>query len=145
MSEPAVVLDSEALSLLSGPASPGQRRLAVLVDRTRHRSGRVVVPAVVCAEVCRDASRTRAVESLLRRFPADVVGGIEILETDISVAKEVGALLGVAGLGSEHLADAHVVVAAVRCSGAIVATSDAGDIRRLADYQPAVRIVTFRC
>ena len=41
-------------------------------------------------------------------------------------------MLHEAGLGSEHLADAHVVACAVEAGGGLVLTSDAKDLERLA-------------
>lgn len=137
-----VVLDAAGLEQLA-TARPSARFRAVLaIAAERHRE--VVVPAVVCAEVCRGAPRTRAVEAALGRHerargerPA-----VAVVDTDLASAKQIGAILHAAGAGTEDLVDAAVVAAAVSRGGGLVVTADPRDIGRLAGVVPAVRIMT---
>jgi hypothetical protein len=48
------------------------------------------------------------------------------------LARFVGAVLSVAGAGSEDLADAHVVAVATEDGGGVVLTGDPADMARLA-------------
>jgi hypothetical protein len=145
MPTPALILDSQALSILADKASVAQRRLTQALAEAKIRGGVVAVPAVVCSEVCRDGARTRAVESFLSRQVVKGVPGVQVIGTDFALAKEVGTLLGSAGLGSAGLVDAHVVAVAACFGGAVVATSDPDDIRNLASHVPAIRIIILRC
>lgn len=117
--------------------------LAVLANAAR-RARAVRVPAVVCAEVCRGAQRTRQVEAALARHRRSVTDrpAIEVIDTDFEFARQVGAILHAANAGSEDLADAHVLAVCVRAGGGLVVTSDPGDITRLSAVTPAVRVVT---
>jgi predicted nucleic acid-binding protein len=139
---PPVVLDAAGLDALCAPVPPEPFR-ALLAEAYR-RGAEVVVPTVVCAESCRGAARTRAVESALARHDRDrgerpAVGQ---RDTDFALARQVGAILHAAGADSAAIVDAHVVAVCVLAGGGLVITSDAGDIARLADTVPAVRVVT---
>src|SRR5664280_1984676 len=70
-----------------------------------------------------------AVTALLAREQPD---GLLLRDTDRSFARLVGALLAEAGAGSELLADAHAVAAAVEVGGGVVLTGDVDDLSRLA-------------
>lgn len=137
-----VVLDSAGLEQLAA-ARPSARFRAVLAVAAE-RSREVVVPAVVCAEVCRGAARTRAVEAALGRHARQrgERPPVVIDVTDLTSAKQIGALLHAAGAGSADLVDAAVVAAAVQRGGGLVVTADPDDIGRLAATAPAVRIIT---
>lgn len=113
--------------------------LAVAAERERE----VVVPAPVCAETCRGVPRTRAVEAALGRHvrqrgqrPA-----VAVVDLDLDLAKQVGAILYAAQAGSADLVDASVVAVAVGRGGGLVITADLADIGRLAATVPAVRIL----
>ena len=134
-----MVLDAAGLDRLSsaeGALLREQLRQALLAG------GQVRAAAVTVAEVARGTARTRAVEAALARRH----GGarVELVATDQPLALAVGRLLHDAGLGSEHLADAHVVAACAAADVAVVLTSDADDIRRLAVGQPGTRVLTRR-
>ena len=58
---------------------------------------------------------------------------LELRDTDRVLARLVGAVLSAARAGSEDLADAHVVAAAVEAGGGIILTVDEADLKRLAD------------
>ena len=136
---PLVVLDAAGLDRLAAPQGAllrEQLRQAVLAG------GQVRTAAVTVAEVARGAARTRGVQAVLARR----LGGarVEVVPTDVPLALAVGRLLHAAGLGSEHLADAHVVAACADADVAVVVTSDPDDVRRLADGLPGTRVLTRR-
>lgn len=115
----------------------------MILDEAHRQQRDVLLPAVVCAEVCRGTERTRQVEAAISRAGrphgrAPVVS----IDTDFDLARQVGAILHAAGAGSEDLVDAHVVAACVPHGGGIVVTSDPTDIARLAAALPGTRVVT---
>lgn len=98
----------------------------------------------MCAETCRGAPRTRAVEAALGRHvrqrgqrPA-----VAVVDLDLDLAKQLGAILHATSSGNADLVDASVVAAAVSRGGGLVVTADPDDIARLAAAVPAVRVVT---
>jgi len=137
-----VVLDAESLSRFARDPSNEAIRGYLRVAAELHRE--VIVPAVVCAEVCRGVRRTREVEALLSRHERTATGtpAIDVVVTDFAMARQVGAILHASGAGSEDIVDAHVVACCVDAGGGLVLTSDEDDISRLAVAVPAVRIVT---
>lgn len=137
-----LVLDAEGLDALADaePPPPLRALLREALDRDRD----VLVPAVVCAEVCRGSARTRRVEAAVARHrptrgqrPA-----VAVVDTDFALARWVGAVLHGAGAGSADLVDAHVVAVCARRGGGLVVTSDPDEIARLADAVPSARIVS---
>ena len=136
-----VVLDADGLSALAEVRPPN--RLRLILDEAHRQDRDVLVPAVVCAEVCRGIERTRAVEAAISRARcrhgrAPVV----IVDTDFELARQVGAILHATRSGTEDLVDAHVVAACVCYGGGLVITSDPDDIARLATALPGTRVVT---
>ena len=131
-----VVLDAGALSALAG--RPGRRSLevrAALRAAVRlHRE--VVVPSVILAELYRGPRHNALVDACLSRET-----GIQVRDTDRPLARLVGGVLAAAGLGSEHLADAHVIAAAVELGGGLALTTDAEDLGRLAASYGNVMVV----
>jgi predicted nucleic acid-binding protein len=141
---PPLVLDAAGLdALCDGVPSAPMRAMLVVAHR---RSAEVVVPTIVCAELCRGAARTRAVETVLARH--DQVGGerpaIARWDTDFALARQVGAILHATGSDTADIVDAHVVAVCVPAGGGVVVTSDPDDIERLAQAVPTVRITTRR-
>lgn len=137
-----VVLDADGLDSLADPAPPTAFR--ALLREALDRGRDVLVPAVVCAEACRGAARTRRVEAAVARHrptrgqrPA-----VTVVDTDFALARQVGAVLHGAAAGSVDLVDAHVVAVCARRGGGLVITSDPDDIGRLAVAVPSARIVT---
>lgn len=125
-----LVLDAEAVSALvdQGHASGFQVTQNVVAAQ---RLGRpVVICAVTLAEAYRGGSRTIAIDAFLSSLRGR---GLVIRDTDRSLARLVGSVLNAAGVGSDYLADAHAVAAAVEDGGGVVLTGDPGDIQRLAD------------
>lgn len=132
-----MVLDATAFDVLD--AHEG-RELRALMHRTLQRGGDICCAAVTLAEVCRGIRRTRGVEAAL----AHDRGGqrVQVVPTDVHLAKLVGAILHNTGRGSDTIADAHVVAVCGGADRATVMTSDPDDIAALADALPGTRILT---
>ena len=130
-----VVLDAAAFDVLGTPHDSGLR---ALLRRAAERGGRVSCAAVTLAEVCRGTARTRQAEVALARCH----GGqrIRVASTDERLAKLVGAILHHAGRGSDCIADAHVVAAAVETGGGVVLTGDPDDLASLAAPYPNITV-----
>ncbi len=130
------VLDAAAFDHLDHADGGGLR---ALLRRTVERGGEVACAAVTLAEVCRGTARTRRVEAALRRDR----GGqrLRVVPTDERLAKLVGAVLDHGGVGSDRLADAHVVALCAGADAAVVVTADPGDIAELSAAVPGTRIV----
>lgn len=131
-----VVLDAGALTALA--ARSGRRNLEVRAAlRAAARLRReVVVPAVILAELYRGPRHNALVDACLSRET-----GIRVRDTDRSLARIVGGVLAAANLGSQHLADAHVIAAAVDLGGGITLTTDPEDLGRLAAAYGSVTVI----
>jgi predicted nucleic acid-binding protein len=131
-----LVLDAEALAALAG--RPGARnaevRAALRAAVRLHRE--VVVPSVILAELYRGPRHNSLVDACLSRET-----GILVRDTDRSLARIVGGVLAAAQAGSLHLADAHVIAAAVELGGGLVLTADPDDLSRLAAAYGNVTVV----
>jgi len=99
---------------------------------------------MVCAEVARGRDRTRALEAAVARHDRGRAErpAVRLIDTDFSLARQVGALLDATGSGSERMVDAHVVAVCVPFGGGLVVTSDPDDVTALAAAVPAARIRT---
>lgn len=139
-----VVLDADGLDALSAPQPPPLVR--ALLREAWSRDREVLVPAVVCAEVCRGARRTRSVEAALARHRTErgQRPPVRVVDTDFPLARLVGAILHGVGAGSEDLVDAHVVALCSTRGGGLVVTADPDDIERLAQAAPSTRVVIRR-
>ena len=73
--------------------------------------------------------RQAMVDALLSREEDSLV----LRDTDRVLAHLVGGVLAGGGAGSEDLADAHVVAAAVESGGGVILIGDPKDLARLAD------------
>lgn len=137
-----LVLDADGLDALAAALPPPALR--ALLREALNRDRDVLVPAVVCAEVCRGAARTRRVEAAVARHRPDQGQRpmVAVVDTDFAFARQVGAVLHGAASGSVDLADAHVVAACAARGGGLVVTSDPDDIERLAAAVPSARIIT---
>jgi predicted nucleic acid-binding protein len=123
-----VALDCEAVNALAGPDGTAKRRVRRALEAAARTGSDVVVPTLVLAELYRGTGRSHLIDALLSRHePA-----LATRDTDRALARFVGAMLHTAGVGSEHIVDAHVVAAAVEAGGGIVLTADTGDLTRLA-------------
>lgn len=139
-----LVLDAAGLDAVCGSRPAGTVRAYLAEAATRQRA--VLVPTLVCAELCRGARRTRAVEAALARSHASYPGrpALQRVDTDFVMARQVGAILHAAGADSTQIVDAHVVATCAQAGGGLVLTADPDDIRRLAETVPAIRIVVRR-
>jgi len=135
-----LVLDSAGLSGLID-AKPSSR-LRALMSIAHQRRRQVVVPSIVCAEVARGRSRTRALESLITRHGPNQKGRSPLLliDTDFDLARQIGAILYSSGADSTDIVDAHLIATCLPFGGGLIATSDPDDLLRLAEAVPAIRI-----
>ena len=124
-----LVLDSQAISDLAR-AKDGALPSVVLsaLKAALLADSDVFVPAAVLAEQYRGGRHDQLVDSCLSRWTS-----IQVADTDRSLARRVGNLLGRHGLGSEHHVDATVVATALAAGGGLILTSDLRDLERLAD------------
>ena len=129
-----LLLDSEALlAMAHGPA--GRRdRVRALIAEMRRRELPVATVAAVLAEVVRGRPGDAGLFARLRRER------VEVRPVDVAVGVRAGRLLGAAGAGSELAVDAFVVAVGDLAGGAIVATSDVDDLRRLAAHADRIAI-----
>ncbi len=142
MSGAPLVLDAAGLEGLA--ADPPPEGLRALLAEALHRGREVVTPTVVCAEVARGRARTRSLEAAVGRHRRErgERPAVRLVDTDFTLARQVGAILDATGSGSDRIVDAHVVAVCVPAGGGLVVTADPGDIAELAAGAPAVRIRT---
>lgn len=130
-----LLLDSEALSAVAqGPASRRDRVRALIVEM-RRRELPIATVAAVLAEVVRGRAADAGVFAGLRRER------VMVHPVDTRVAVRAGQLLGRVGAGSELAVDAFLIAVAALAGGAVVATVDLNDLRRLAAHTTGVSIV----
>lgn len=129
-----LVLDAEALSALA--RGRGQRfgEVRAAVEAARRLRREVTTPAVILAELYRGPGHNQIVDACLNRDSF-----IEVRDTDRDFARYVGGVLRAAGAGSNDMADAHVVAAAVEAGGGLVLTVDLDDLERLSAPYPNVQ------
>ncbi|CAN5307706.1 hypothetical protein BH20ACT5_BH20ACT5_04650 [soil metagenome] len=127
-----LLLDSEALSALThGP--PGRRdRVRGLIVGMRRRDLPVATVAAVLAEVVRGRPADAGVFAGLRGER------VEVHPVNTRVGVRAGQLLGAADASSVLAVDAFLVAVADLAGGAIVATVDLDDVRRLAAHATGV-------
>ena len=131
----SLVLDAEALSSLVGRRGKRFDDVRAAMEAARRLNRDVVVPTVILAELYRGSQRNQLVDACLTRET-----GLTIRDTDRSLARLVGGVLHAASAGSQDLADAHCVAAAVEAGGGVIVTSDADDLTRLSAAYPNVRV-----
>ena len=83
----------------------------------------------------RGAGRNQTVDACLARET-----GIRVRDTDRPLARLVGGVLTGAKADSRHLADAHVVAAALETGGGVILTGDADDVASLAAPYPNITV-----
>ncbi|MGH9153919.1 MAG: PIN domain-containing protein [Acidimicrobiales bacterium] len=144
MSGLPLVLDAAGLGALAS-AYPPETLRALLAEASR-RSREVIAPTLVCAEVARGRSRTRALEGAVSQHRREhgERPALRLVDTDFALARQVGAILEASGAGRDRVVDAHVVAVCVPAGGGLVVTSDPDDIAGLAAAVPAARIRTTR-
>jgi len=129
----AVVLDAEAFSALGGRKSRRQDEVRAAMRAAARLGKDVIVPTVILAELYKGPGRNQLVDSCLSRET-----GIATRDTDRQFARIVGGLLTGSGMGSEHLADAHVVGAGLEAGRAVILTGNPDDIGALAAPYPNI-------
>lgn len=131
-----VALDSEAFSALAGKRSRRQQEVRAALAAAAQLRRDVIVPAVVLAELYRGRNRSSLLDACLSRET-----GLLIRNTNRSLARLVGGVLGAARAGSELLVDAHVIAAAVEAGGGLVLTGDPEDLVRLAAAYRNIQVI----
>lgn len=127
-----LLLDSEALSALAHGPAARRDRVRALISVMRKRELPVCIVAAVLAEVIRGRREDAAVFAGLRRER------VQVLAVDARAGVRAGQLLGRIRAGSELAIDAFSVAVADLAGGAIIATVDVSDLRRLASRARAV-------
>ena len=114
MTGPPLILDADGLDALTEQPPPDQLR-ALLAEAWERRSD-VLVPALVCAECCRGAGRTRGVEASLARHRGTRAErpAVRVVPTDFDLARRVGVHPSRRrrGAGTADIVDAHSVAVA---------------------------------
>ena len=129
-----VALDSEAFDALAGPASVRKQRVRRILRRSQLLERRVVVPALVLAELYRGRGHNQLVDACLARESRS----LDARDTDRTLARIVGGVLAGAGARSTMIVDAHVVAVAVEAGGGVVVTGDRDDLQRLSAPYPHI-------
>lgn len=129
-----LLLDSEAISAVAHGPDLRRDRVRALVSEMRTRELPIATIAAVLAEVIRGRPADAGVFAGLRRER------VEVHDVDTRVGVRAGQLLGGVGAGSELAVDAFLVADADLRGGAVVATCDTGDLRRLAALTSRVHI-----
>jgi len=130
-----LLLDSEALSAVAQGPAERRDRVRALIAEMRRRELPIATVAAVLAEVVRGRPTDTAVFAGLRRER------VEVRPVDTRVGVRAGQLLGAIRSGSELAVDAFLVAVGDLAGGAVVATVDLTDLRRLAEHATAVSIV----
>lgn len=131
-----LLLDSEALSAVAHGPAARRDRVRALITEMRRRELPVATVAAVLAEVVRGSPADAGVFAGLRRER------VQVFPVDTPTGVRAGRLLGAVGAGSELAVDAFVVAVADLAGGAVVATVDVGDLRRLAPHCDSVVVVS---
>jgi len=130
-----LLLDSEAISAVAHGPAARRDRVRALAAQMRARQLPVGTVAAVLAEVVRGRPRDAGVFSGLRRER------VEVHPVDTRTGIRAGQLLGRLRAGSEMAVDAFLVAAADVLGGAVIATTDPDDLRRLAAHASKVEVV----
>jgi predicted nucleic acid-binding protein len=132
-----LLLDSEALSALAHGPATRRDRVRALVAEMRRRDLPIGTVAAVLAEVVRGRRADAAVFAGLRR------DRVEVYSVDTRVGVRAGQLLGAARASSALAVDAFVVAVGDLAGGAVIATADPSDFRKLASHASAVAIASL--
>jgi predicted nucleic acid-binding protein len=132
--EVMLLLDSEAISAMAfGPAA-SRTKVRALIQEMRARELPIATVSAILSEVVRGKPRDAGVFAGLRRER------VKVYPVDSRVGVRAGRLLGSVGAGSEMAVDAFTVAVGDLEGGAVIATTDARDLRRLAGYAERVTI-----
>jgi len=129
-----LLLDSEAISCIAHGPPRRRDRVRALVMEMRARDLPVATVAAVLAEVVRGRPADVGIFAGLRRER------VEVHPVDTRAGVRAGQLLGQVGAGSELAVDAFLVADADLRGGAVIATVDTGDLRRLASVAARVHV-----
>lgn len=121
--------------MLARPKERGAsaRRAQAVLQAAVVRNAPVRTSAAVLVEACRGQVRDKAVGRILNQ-------GIDVLRVDRGTARVAARLLNKADLDSCSAIDATVVATAIRLGGALIVTSDPGDLAQLAMDHPDIEI-----
>jgi predicted nucleic acid-binding protein len=129
-----LLLDSEAISAIAHGPVERRERVRALIAAMHARRKPVATVAAVLAEVVRGRPADAGVFARLRRER------VEVYPVDTRVGVRAGYLLGRVGAGSELAVDAFVVAVADLEGGAVIASSDVGDMARIAAHAAKVLV-----
>ena len=129
-----LLLDSEAMSAIAHGPARRRDRIRALIIEMRRRELPVGIVAAVLAEVVRGRAADAAVFAGMRRER------VLVHPVDTRVGVRAGQLLGRIRAGSELAVDAFVVAVADLAGGAVIATGDPRDTRRLAQHAAGVTV-----
>lgn len=129
-----LLLDSEAISAVAHGPEARRDRVRGLVAEMRSRELPIGTVAAVLAEVVRGHPRDAGVFAGLRRER------VEVHPVDTRTGVRAGQLLGSIRAGSELAVDAFLIAVADLVGGAVVATVDPDDLRRLAAHATRVDV-----
>jgi predicted nucleic acid-binding protein len=132
-----LLLDSEAISAIAHGPAERRDRVRALVAQMRARELPIATVAAVLAEVVRGRAEDAGVFAGLRSER------VEVRPVDTGVGVRAGQILGAAKVGSELAVDAFIVAVGDLAGGAVVATADPGDLKRLAAHAKAVTVATI--
>ena len=130
-----LLLDSEAISSVAHGPDLRRDRVRAHVAEMRSRDLPIETVVAVLAEVVRGRLADAGVFAGLRRER------VEVHPVDSRVGVRAGQLLGAVGAGSEMAIDAFLVADADLRGGAVIATCDTDDLRRLASVAQRVQVV----
>jgi len=134
-----LLLDSEALSAMTHGPARRRDRVRALVTEMRRRELPVATVAAVLADVVRGrAAADAAPFAGLRRER------VEVRVVDTAVGVRAGQLLGAVRAGSELAINAFIVAVADLAGGAVIATTDVGDLTRLAAHAENVMVASLQ-
>lgn len=129
-----LLLDSAAISSVAHGPDLRRDRVRALVMEMRSRELPIATVAAVLAEVVRGRPADAGVFAGLRRER------VQVHPVDSRTGVRAGQLLGAVGAGSDMAIDAFLVADAELRGGAVIATCDTADLRRLASVATGVRI-----
>lgn len=129
-----LLLDSEAISAVAHGPDRRRDRVRALVAEMRSRELPIATVAAVLAEVVRGRPADAGVFAGLRRHR------VEVHPVDTRAGVRAGQLLGTVGAGSALAVDAFLVADADLRGGAVIATCDPDDLRRLASVSTRVSV-----
>lgn len=129
-----LLLDSEAISSIAQGPDLRRDRVRALVMEMRSRELPIATVAAVLAEVVRTRPADAGVFAGLRGER------VEVHPVDSRTGVRAGQLLGTVGAGSDMAIDAFLVADADLRGGAVIATCDTGDLRRLASAAQRVLV-----